>query len=84
MKYTSGSVKKGRRTYYYIKNTETGQIESQCTKYLKHKVLQNRAANTVIRIAGILPFVPLSMQTMSAFLFLSVNKNQLPLVFSFL
>ena len=56
MKYTSGSVKKGRRTYYYIKNTETGQIESQCTKYLKHKVMQNRAANTVIRIAGILPF----------------------------
>ena len=56
MRYTSGSVKKGKRTYYYIKNTETGQIEPQCTKYLKHKVMQNRAANTVIRIAGILPF----------------------------
>ena len=56
MKYTSGSVKKGRRTYYYVKNTETGLIEPQCTKYLKHKVMQNRAANTVIRIAGILPF----------------------------
>lgn len=56
MKYTSGSVKKGSRTLYYVKNTETGEIHPQCTRYLKHKVMQNRSANTVIRIAGILPF----------------------------
>ena len=56
MKYTSRSVKKGRKTYYYIEEVKTGAIEKDCTKYLKHKVLQNRSANTVLRIARILPY----------------------------
>ena len=55
MKYTSGSVKKGRRTYFFVKD-ETGAMEKNCTKYLKHKIMQNRSVNTVARIAKILVF----------------------------
>ena len=49
-------AKKGRKTYFYVKDSETGQIEPQCTRYLKHKVMQNRAHNTILRIARILPY----------------------------
>ena len=56
MRYIQGSVKKGRKTYFFIKDTVTGQIDTQCTRYLKHKVMQNRSLNTVLRIARILPF----------------------------
>ena len=56
MRYISGSAKKGRKTYYFVKDTVTGQIDSQCTRYLKHKVMQNRSSNTVDRIARILPY----------------------------
>ena len=56
MKYIYGQAKKGRKTYFYVKDSETGQIEPQCTRYLKHKVMQNRAHNTILRIARILPY----------------------------
>lgn len=56
MRYIQGSVKKGRKTYFFIKDTVTGQMDKQCTRYLKHKVMQNRSKNTVERIARILPF----------------------------
>jgi integrase len=54
--YQSGFVKQGRQGYFYIKNTETGGFENDCTRYLKHKAKQNRSINTVKRIARILPF----------------------------
>lgn len=56
MRYISGHVKKGRKTYYYVKDTQTGAFEKSCTKYLKHKILQNRSLNTVNRIAYTLPY----------------------------
>jgi len=56
MRYISGQVKKGRKTYYFVKDTVTGELDKSCTKYLKHKVLQNRAANTILRISHILPY----------------------------
>ncbi len=56
MRYIQGSVKKGRKTYFFIKDSVTGQMDKQCTRYLKHKVMQNRSKNTVERIARILPF----------------------------
>ncbi len=56
MRYTSGSVKKGRKTYFYVKDTVTGQLDKSCTKYLKHKTMQNRAENTLLRISRILPY----------------------------
>jgi len=56
MKYIQGSVKKGRRTYLYLKDSQSGEIEKSCTKYLKHKIMQNRSINTVKRIAKILVY----------------------------
>ncbi len=56
MRYVSGSAKKGRKTYFFVKDTLTGKMEPSCTKYLKHKVMQNRSYNTVVRIARILPY----------------------------
>ena len=56
MRYIEGSTKKGSKTYFFIKDTLTGQIEPKCTRYLKHKVMQNRSQNTVERIARVLPF----------------------------
>ena len=56
MRYISGHVKKGRKTYYYVKDTQTGSFEKSCTKYLKHKILQNRSLNTVNRIAYTLSY----------------------------
>ena len=56
VRYISGSVKKGRKTYFFVKDTLTGKMEVSCTKYLKHKVMQNRSYNTVLRISRILPF----------------------------
>lgn len=56
MRYISGSARRGKKTYYYIKDTVTGQMDKQCTRYLKHKTLQNRSDNTVLHIARILPY----------------------------
>ena len=56
MRYISGTAKKGRRTFYFIKDSVTGEINRPCTKYLKHKVMQNRAHNTVLGIAKALPY----------------------------
>lgn len=39
MRYIQGSVKKGRKTYFFIKDSVTGQMDKQCTRYLKHKVM---------------------------------------------
>ena len=55
-KYISGSAKKGTTTYYFVKDAVTGKLDTDCTRYLKHKVRQNRANNTIKRIAYILPF----------------------------
>ena len=55
-KYISGSAKKGTITYYFVKDAVTGKLDTDCTRYLKHKVRQNRANNTIKRIAYILPF----------------------------
>lgn len=55
-KYISGSAKKGTTTYYFLKDAVTGKLDTDCTRYLKHKVRQNRANNTIKRIAYILPF----------------------------
>ena len=54
-KYISGSAKKGNTTYYFVKDASTGMMDTNCTRYLKHKVRQNRADATVKRIACILP-----------------------------
>ena len=56
MRYIAGKAMKGKKTYYFVKDTETGMIEAQCTRYLKHKTMQNRADNTILRIARILPY----------------------------
>ena len=56
-KYISGSAKKGTTTYYFVKDAVTGKMDADCTRYLKHKVRQDRANNTVKRIAYILPLV---------------------------
>lgn len=56
MRYISGKAKKGRKTYYYVKDSVTGEFEKSCTKYLKHKVMQNRSDNTIKRICRILPY----------------------------
>lgn len=55
-KYISGFAKKGTTTYYFVKDAVTGKLDTDCTRYLKHKVRQNRANNTIKRIAYILPF----------------------------
>lgn len=55
-KYISGSAKRGTTTYYFVKDAVTGKLDTDCTRYLKHKVRQNRANNTIKRIAYILPF----------------------------
>lgn len=51
MRYISGKAKRGTSCYCYVKDTETGTFEPNCTKYLKHKARQNRSVNTVIRIS---------------------------------
>lgn len=51
-----GICKKGTTTYYFVKDAVTGKLDTDCTRYLKHKVRQNRANNTIKRIAYILPF----------------------------
>ncbi len=56
MRYKACSVKKGKKTYHYILDKETGNIQKECTKYLKHKAMQNRSENTIIQIARILPY----------------------------
>lgn len=56
MRYLSGKAKKGQKTYYFVKDSTTGELEKSCTKYLKHKVMQNRSDNTVKRICLILPY----------------------------
>ncbi len=56
MRYIQGSVRKGRKTYFFIKDTVTGELDKPCTRYLKHKTMQNRSKNTVERISRILPF----------------------------
>ena len=40
----------------FVKDAVTGKSDTDCTRYLKHKVRQNRANNTIKRIAYILPF----------------------------
>lgn len=46
-KYISGFAKKGTTTYYFVKDAVTGKLDTDCTRYLKHKVRQNRANNTI-------------------------------------
>ncbi len=51
MKYIFGKAKKGNTTYFFVKDAVADKIEPYCTRYLKHKTMQNRSVNTVRRIA---------------------------------